>query len=103
MEQTTRDTIAPMPDKSDALAGAVSWVRSKAGEMETALASLVEVNSYTSNVEGGNRVGNMLRALFERGALRCDVETSSSFADHLVFRTAAPGKPIALVGHLDTV
>src|SRR6185503_10664720 len=50
-----------------------------------------------------NRVGNMLRALFERDALRCDVKKSASFADHLVFRTAAKGKPIALVGHLDTV
>lgn len=92
-----------MRAKSDAVDGAVSWVRSKSGDMETALASLVDVNSYTSNVEGGNRVGHMLRQLFERGALRCDVEASTSFADHLVFRTGAEGKPIALVGHLDTV
>jgi glutamate carboxypeptidase len=99
----TRDTIAAMRAESDAVEGAVSWLRSRAAEMETALASLVEVNSYTSNVEGGNRVGMILRDLFERGALRCDVETSASFANHLVFRTAAQGKPIALVGHLDTV
>ena len=71
--------------------------------MESALASLVEVNSFTSNVEGGNRVGGMLRELFAHGALQCEVQKSTSFADHLVFRTAAQGKPIALVGHLDTV
>ncbi|HMI84015.1 MAG TPA: M20/M25/M40 family metallo-hydrolase [Polyangiaceae bacterium] len=92
-----------MRAKSDAVDGAVTWVRSQAGDMESALASLVDVNSFTSNVEGGNRVGSMLRALFERGALQCDVETSASFADHLIFRTGAQGKPIALVGHLDTV
>ena len=71
--------------------------------MESALASLVEINSFTSNVEGGNRVGSMLRELFECGALHCEVQKSDSYADHLVFRTGASGKPIALVGHLDTV
>ncbi|HMJ50977.1 MAG TPA: M20 family metallopeptidase [Polyangiaceae bacterium] len=103
MTIATRDTIAAMRAKSDAIEGAVSWVRSKADEMESALASLVEINSFTSNVEGGNRVGALLRALFERDALRCEVQKSAAFADHLVFRTAAPGQPIALVGHLDTV
>jgi glutamate carboxypeptidase len=92
-----------MRAKSDAIEGAVSFIQSKAAEMESALAALVEVNSFTSNVEGGNRVGSMLRELFERGALQCDVQTSASFADHLVFRTRATGDPIALVGHLDTV
>jgi len=99
----TRDTLGGMRAKSDAMESAISWVKSKAAEMESALASLVEINSYTSNVEGGNRVGFVLRQLFERGALRCDVRSSAAFADHLVFRTDAPGQPIALVGHLDTV
>jgi glutamate carboxypeptidase len=92
-----------MRAKSDAVEAAVSWIKAKADEMESALASLVEVNSFTSNVEGGNRVGNMLRSLFERGALSCEIHKSASFADHLVFRIAAAGPPIALVGHLDTV
>ena len=88
---------------SDAVDDAVTWLRSKAGEMESALASLVEVNSYTSNVEGGNRVGGMLRDLFERGSLQCEIQASTAYANHLVFRTGAQGRPIALVGHLDTV
>jgi glutamate carboxypeptidase len=92
-----------MRTKSDAIEGVVSWIKSKADAMESALASLVEINSFTSNVEGGNRVGGMLRELFECGALRCEVQKSDAFADHLVFRTGAPGQPIALVGHLDTV
>lgn len=88
---------------TDAIESAISWIQSKAGDIEGALASLVEINSYTSNVEGGNRVGQALRSLFEKGPLRCEVKKSAAFADHLVFRTAAPGQPIALVGHLDTV
>jgi glutamate carboxypeptidase len=92
-----------MSSESGAENGAISWIRSQVGAMESALASLVEVNSFTSNVEGGNKVGALLRALFERGALRCETHKSAAFADHLVFRTIAAGKPIALVGHLDTV
>ena len=97
------DTIGAMRKGSDAIDGAVEWLQSKAGEMESALAALVEINSYTSNVEGGNRVGVLLRTLFERNTLSCEVKKSRAFADHLVFRTAAKGRPIALVGHLDTV
>lgn len=92
-----------MSSESGAENGAISWIRSQSDSMESALASLVEVNSFTSNVEGGNKVGALLRGLFERGALRCEAHKSTAFADHLVFRTSAPGKPIALVGHLDTV
>jgi glutamate carboxypeptidase len=103
MAKCTRDTILGMRAESDAVKDAISWIRSQTEAMESALASVVEVNSFTANVEGGNRVGHLLRGLFERGALRCDVKTSASFADHLVFHTQAPGKPIALVGHLDTV
>src|SRR6186713_2573755 len=88
---------------TDAIESAISWIQSKSGDIERALASLVEINSYTSNVEGGNRVGTALRSLFEKGPLRCEVKKSAAFADHLVFRTTAPGQPIALVGHLDTV
>jgi glutamate carboxypeptidase len=98
-----RDTLATMLAKGDAVATAVSWIQSRAGEIESALEALVNENSFTSNVAGGNRVGVLLRDLFERGALHCEVKKSASFADHLVFSTSAPGKPIALVGHLDTV
>lgn len=89
--------------KDDAVATAVSWLHSHAKDIEGSLETLVNENSFTSNVAGGNRVGAMLREMFERGALRCDVKKSASFADHLVFSTPAPGPPVALVGHLDTV
>ena len=64
----------------------------------------VEVNSYTTNVEGVNRVGAMLRAAFSLPSLTCDVlPGGEGFGDHLIWRTRAPGKPILLVGHHDTV
>src|SRR5260370_19613441 len=82
---------------------ASAWIAEQSDEIRKALASLVEVNSHTANVDGGNRVGQILRDLFESDELACDIRSSSVHADHLVFRTRAPGAPIALVGHLDTV
>jgi glutamate carboxypeptidase len=71
----------------------ISWTR-----------SWVEINSYTSNVEGVNRVGALLREAFTLPALSCTVISGApDYGDHLVWRTAATGAPIVLVGHHDTV
>jgi len=74
--------------------------------METALAELVEINSFTDNVEGGRKVGTMLRdAVFRIAGLDGRVEPSARYADHLVFSSKgrAGAAPVALIGHLDTV
>lgn len=65
----------------------------------------VEVNSYTSNVAGVNQVGAMLREAFATLPSLTNeiIPGGEGFGDHLVWRTAAPGKPIVLVGHHDTV
>src|SRR5262249_4559725 len=84
--------------------------------METALAAIdgddlirltrawVEINSYTANIAGVNAVGAALREAFALPSLTCDViPGGDGFGDHLIWRTRAPGKPIVLVGHHDTV
>ncbi|HEY1553945.1 MAG TPA: M20 family metallopeptidase [Kofleriaceae bacterium] len=61
----------------------------------------VEINSYTANVDGVNEVGALLREAFP---LPCTVIPGGpKYGDHLVWRTDAPGAPIVLVGHHDTV
>jgi glutamate carboxypeptidase len=85
---------------------AAAWLADKCPAILEALAPLVEVNSFTENVEGGRKVGAMLRELFALPGLTCAVKTSEKYADHLVFASTseASGRaPIALVGHLDTV
>ncbi len=84
------------------------WLDEQAKAMETALAELVEVNSFTENIEGGQKVGAMLSELYEIEGLESRTVKSSSgkFADHLVVTSAwttMGQSPIALVGHLDTV
>jgi glutamate carboxypeptidase len=67
--------------------------------------SWVEINSYTSNVEGVNKVGALLRDAFTLPSLACTtIPGGAGFGDHLVWRTPAAGKDtILLVGHHDTV
>ncbi|MFL5352886.1 M20 family metallopeptidase [Archangium sp.] len=84
---------------------AASWLVGRLGDMETALAALVEVNSWTENVEGGRKVGALLREHFAMPGLEAEVVPSTRYADHLVFRSEGRAglEPVALVGHLDTV
>jgi glutamate carboxypeptidase len=92
-----------MRESSERVAAASAWLKTRGGEMEAALAALVDENSFTANIEGGNRVGKILRDHFSHPELACEVKPSASFADHLVFSSGAAGRPVALVGHLDTV
>jgi glutamate carboxypeptidase len=85
---------------------AAHWLDEQAKKMETALAELVEVNSYTENAAGGRKVGAMLEELFEIDGLETQRIPSTKFADHLVVSSAwttIGQSPIALIGHLDTV
>jgi glutamate carboxypeptidase len=84
----------------------VRWLADKTVAMEASLRRLVDINSYTENVEGGRQVGAVLRdEVFAMEGLGCRVQPSQAFADHLIFSSdGAAGKaPVALVGHLDTV
>lgn len=73
--------------------------------MEEAIASLVAINSFTENTEGGRKVADVLvRDVFTARGLASTRIPSTRFADHLVFRSEGKkGDPIALIGHLDTV
>lgn len=84
---------------------AALWLKGQLPAMEEALAALVEVNSFTDNREGGNRVGALLRDVFRIPGLQSEVVPSARYADHLVFRSegSAALAPVALIGHLDTV
>lgn len=89
----------------DAGDAAAHWLEQKRPQMEEALAALVEVNSFTDNPEGGREVGRRLTELFGLPGLRGRTVHSDRFADHLVFESdGKPGKkPVAILGHLDTV
>ncbi|HVK85799.1 MAG TPA: M20 family metallopeptidase [Kofleriaceae bacterium] len=81
-------------------------VRAREAEMHALTRAWVEVNSYTANVEGVDRVGAMLREAFALPSLSCTaISGGTTYGQHLVWRTpaAASKPPILLVGHHDTV
>jgi glutamate carboxypeptidase len=82
---------------------AAKWLQEQGSAMESAIAELVMVNSFTENIEGGNAVATQLVDLF--AMLRPERVKSVKFADHLVLRSegAKERKAVALIGHLDTV
>lgn len=94
----------PRTTVSHTLENALAALRGRGPEMIALTRSWVEVNSYTENVEGVNRVGAMLREAFALPPLAGSVIAGEpGYGDHLVWRTQAAGSPILLVGHHDTV
>jgi glutamate carboxypeptidase len=95
----------PRTTVSHSLGIALSALQGRQHEMHGLTRSWVEINSYTSNVEGVNRVGALLREAFSLlpSLTGTVIPGEAGFGDHLVWRTAASGPPIVLVGHHDTV
>ena len=88
---------------NEPLERALAAVRARGAEMLAVTRRWVEVNSYTANVAGVDAVGAMLREAFALPSLTLTRVPASGYGEHLVWRTAATGAPILLVGHHDTV
>ena len=79
-------------------------VRSKRDEILAFIKSLVDVNSFSRNYDGVNRVGDMVTGRMPGGLAR-DLYTDRNGVRHHIFSSAAdrPGSNLLLVGHTDTV
>ncbi|MBA3820605.1 MAG: M20/M25/M40 family metallo-hydrolase, partial [Deltaproteobacteria bacterium] len=98
--------MGKQPGSPESLDAALAAVHARTPEMHALARSWVEINSYTSNVDGVNRVGALLREAFTLPSLQGTVIPGGpQFGDHLVWRTpaAATAAPILLIGHHDTV
>src|SRR4029078_1499446 len=94
--------LRAMPTTDDA----AKIIAERAKEIEEELAELVEINSFTDNTEGGHEVGELLvERTFLVPQLNYRIVESKRSASHRVFssRGDASRRPIALIGHLDTV
>src|SRR5687767_2150425 len=85
------------------LDAAIARLRARERELLEMTRAWVEINSYTDNVEGVNRVGELLREAFALPSLACDTVAGRRGGHHLFWKTEAPGPAILLVGHHDTV
>src|SRR5262245_39537592 len=93
---------------SDSLSAALAAAARRAGTRLPLLRSWVEINSFSANVEGVNRVGDRLAEAFALPGLLMERRRGDGVGDHLCWRTAAfdaaaPGRRTVMIGHHDTV
>jgi glutamate carboxypeptidase len=101
-----------MPSPPLPLEDALAWLARERGAMEDLLRALVERNSHTSNRTGVAEVIAALEDALRRlvapegwpdAPLALERIESRRFGPHLAFRGRAPGAPVFLIGHADTV
>jgi glutamate carboxypeptidase len=75
-------------------------------EMLTLLEKLVRIQSGTYNKIGVDRVGHLIRSVFQPHAVSCRSVEQEAFGNHLIVRSLCKepfDKQILLTGHMDTV
>lgn len=87
------------------LSGHLSYFEAKKDEMVQTIRQLVEIESPTQDKQSVDRLGAMLAGRFEKLGGHSMFHRVKDFGDHLQvdFAGKRGGKPILLLGHLDTV
>jgi glutamate carboxypeptidase len=80
-----------------------SFVEQHAGEQLDFTIEMCNQNSYTYNVEGTNRVGEMLRRRLVSLLPHEETVRQAEVGDHHILRSRPASKGIYLLGHMDTV
>jgi glutamate carboxypeptidase len=82
---------------------AVAWLSGQRTPMEALLERLVLLNSFTQHRAGVEAVANVVAGQLRTLGLEVKLEASQKHGPHVVFSGKAPGAPIFLLGHTDTV
>jgi glutamate carboxypeptidase len=86
-----------------ALDDALAWLAGQRPALEELLRALVEQGSFTRDRAGVAAVVELLAPRLEALGLAVERIASAEHGPHLAFRGPAPGAPLFLVGHTDTV
>jgi glutamate carboxypeptidase len=85
------------------LEDALAWLTGQRAAMEALLERLVAQNSFTQNRAGVEAVANLAAGQLRALGLEVKVQSSQRYGPHVLFSGKAPGAPIFLLGHTDTV
>jgi len=91
------------PTSPTPLHEALTWLVAQRPAMTGCLRMLVQQGSFTQDPAGVARVVALVEAELRAGGLATEWIPSQRFGPHLSFRGPAPGAPVFLVGHTDTV
>ena len=81
----------------------MSWLTEQKSGMVTCLRELVELESPSHNKAALDRLGRHLAARFESLGGRINFHKQENAGDHLQADFAGTGKPVLILGHMDTV
>lgn len=82
---------------------ALGWLAAQRGAMEALLERLVLLGSFSGHRPGVEMVANLAAGQLRTLAFDVEVRTSPQFGPHVLFANRAPGPPVFLLGHSDTV
>jgi glutamate carboxypeptidase len=82
---------------------ALAWLAAQRPAAEALLRALVEAGSFTQDRAGVARVADLMAPELAAAGLSLERVPGEALGPHLAFRGPAPGAPVFLVGHLDTV
>ena len=87
----------------DGLDDALAWLDGQRPAMEELLRALVEESSATADRDGVTAAVGVLEPALAASGLATEPIPSARYGPHLAFRGPAPGPPVWLIGHSDTV
>ena len=87
----------------DGLDDALAWLDGQRPAMEELLRALVEESSATADRDGVTAAVGVLEPALAASGVATEPIPSARFGPHLAFRGPAPGAPVWLIGHSDTV
>ena len=87
----------------DALGDALAWLGGERPAMEELLRALVVESSATADRDGVTAAVGVLEPALAASGVATEPIPSARFGPHLAFRGPAPGAPVWLIGHSDTV
>ena len=87
----------------DGLDDALAWLDGQRPAMEELLRALVEESSATADRDGVTATVGVLEPSLAASGVATEPIPSARYGPHLAFRGPAPGPPVWLIGHSDTV
>jgi len=87
----------------DGLDDALAWLDGQRPAMEELLRALVEESSATADRDGVTATVGVLEPSVAASGVATEPIPSARYGPHLAFRGPAPGPPVWLIGHSDTV
>jgi glutamate carboxypeptidase len=104
MKRTAQATESSLPASRDAKR-VLKYFEQRCGEIVQSIKQLVEIESPSDVKQAVDRLGSVLAGRFSDLGGQVEIHQGEQFGNHLQINFAgrSPGKPVLLLGHMDTV